>query len=83
MLPSLQKSKIKLAKELSDIVIYCKSVHFNGFEHSRENQACYEMASFKESKAFHLAETSGKPHVSGVFLSRLMEKSHEQNMKRC
>uniref|UniRef100_A0A7N6BUM2 Phosphoinositide phospholipase C n=1 Tax=Anabas testudineus TaxID=64144 RepID=A0A7N6BUM2_ANATE len=53
------KSKIKLAKELSDIVIYCKSVHFNSFEHSRDNQSCYEMASFKESKAFHLAEASG------------------------
>lgn len=59
-----QKSKIKLDKELSDIVIYCKSVHFNSFEHSRENQAFYEMSSFKESKAFNLAETSGKhtPH---------------------
>ncbi|KAK2886525.1 1-phosphatidylinositol 4,5-bisphosphate phosphodiesterase delta-1a isoform X1 [Channa argus] len=56
--PKSKKSKIKLAKELSDIVIYCKSVHFNGFEHSRENQAFYEMSSFKESKAFHLSETS-------------------------
>ncbi|XP_040921288.1 1-phosphatidylinositol 4,5-bisphosphate phosphodiesterase delta-1a isoform X2 [Toxotes jaculatrix] len=53
-----KKSKIKLAKELSDIVIYCKSVHFNGFEHAKDNQAFYEMSSFKESKAFNLAETS-------------------------
>lgn len=57
---SLQKSKIKLAKPLSDIVIYCKSVHFNGFEHAKDNQAFYEMSSFKESKAFNLADTSGK-----------------------
>nr|XP_004546803.1 1-phosphatidylinositol 4,5-bisphosphate phosphodiesterase delta-1 isoform X1 [Maylandia zebra] len=53
-----KKSNIKLDKELSDIVIYCKSVHFNSFEHARENQAFYEMSSFKESKAFNLAETS-------------------------
>lgn len=54
-----QKSKIKLAKQLSDIVIYCKSVHFHGFEHARDNQAFYEMSSFKESKAFSLADNSG------------------------
>uniref|UniRef100_A0A8C5DQ18 Phosphoinositide phospholipase C n=1 Tax=Gouania willdenowi TaxID=441366 RepID=A0A8C5DQ18_GOUWI len=53
------KSKIKLAKQLSDIVIYCKSVHFSGFEHARDNQDFYEMSSFKESKAFNLADTSG------------------------
>lgn len=58
-----KKSKIKLAKELSDIVIYCKSVHFNGFEHAKENQAFYEMSSFKESKAFNLAETSGTAYM--------------------
>uniref|UniRef100_A0A8C5DYM2 Phosphoinositide phospholipase C n=1 Tax=Gouania willdenowi TaxID=441366 RepID=A0A8C5DYM2_GOUWI len=54
-----KKSKIKLAKQLSDIVIYCKSVHFSGFEHARDNQDFYEMSSFKESKAFNLADTSG------------------------
>ncbi|XP_055006830.1 1-phosphatidylinositol 4,5-bisphosphate phosphodiesterase delta-1a isoform X2 [Boleophthalmus pectinirostris] len=54
-----KKSKMKLAKELSDIVIYCKSVHFNSFEHAKYNQAFYEMSSFKESKAFSLAQNSG------------------------
>ncbi|XP_076868768.1 1-phosphatidylinositol 4,5-bisphosphate phosphodiesterase delta-1a isoform X1 [Brachyhypopomus gauderio] len=58
-----KKSKIKLAKELSDLVIYCKSVHFSGFEQSREKQAFYEMASFKEAKAKTLAETSGMAFV--------------------
>uniref|UniRef100_A0A8C7SJ35 Phosphoinositide phospholipase C n=1 Tax=Oncorhynchus mykiss TaxID=8022 RepID=A0A8C7SJ35_ONCMY len=53
-----QKSKIKLAKQLSDLVIYCKSVHFSGFEHAKDNQAFYEMSSFKESKAVNLAETA-------------------------
>ncbi|KAM9712343.1 1-phosphatidylinositol 4,5-bisphosphate phosphodiesterase delta-1a isoform 2-T2 [Menidia menidia] len=58
-----KKSKIKLAKELSNIVIYCKSVHFNGFEHARDNQAFYEMSSFKESKALNLAETSATAYI--------------------
>uniref|UniRef100_A0A8K9V2A8 Phosphoinositide phospholipase C n=1 Tax=Oncorhynchus mykiss TaxID=8022 RepID=A0A8K9V2A8_ONCMY len=52
------KSKIKLAKQLSDLVIYCRSVHFSGFEHAKDNQAFYEMSSFKESKAVNLAETA-------------------------
>ncbi|KAM6971193.1 1-phosphatidylinositol 4,5-bisphosphate phosphodiesterase delta-1a isoform 2-T2 [Tautogolabrus adspersus] len=58
-----KKSKIKLAKALSDIVIYCKSVHFNGFEHAKENQDFYEMSSFKEGKAFNLAETSATAYI--------------------
>ncbi|KAG9347768.1 hypothetical protein JZ751_003783 [Albula glossodonta] len=58
-----KKSKIKLAKELSDIVIYCKSVHFSGFDHARENQAFYEMSSFKESKAVNLAENSATAYI--------------------
>ncbi|XP_071341214.1 1-phosphatidylinositol 4,5-bisphosphate phosphodiesterase delta-1a isoform X1 [Trachinotus anak] len=58
-----KKSKIKLAKELSDIIIYCKSVHFNGFEHAKDNQAFYEMSSFKESKAFNLADTSATAYM--------------------
>ncbi|PWA18022.1 1-phosphatidylinositol 4,5-bisphosphate phosphodiesterase delta-1a isoform X1 [Gambusia affinis] len=58
-----KKSKIKLAKELSDIVIYCKSVHFSGFEHSKDNQSFYEMSSLKESKAFQLAETSATAFI--------------------
>ncbi|XP_073344301.1 1-phosphatidylinositol 4,5-bisphosphate phosphodiesterase delta-1a isoform X2 [Pagrus major] len=61
--PKPKKSKIKLAKQLSDIVIYCKSVHFNGFEHAKDNQAFYEMSSFKESKAFTLADTSGTAYI--------------------
>ncbi|XP_047424300.1 1-phosphatidylinositol 4,5-bisphosphate phosphodiesterase delta-1a isoform X2 [Mugil cephalus] len=58
-----KKSKIKLAKQLSDIVVYCKSVHFNSFEHAKDNQAFYEMSSFKESKAFNLADSSGTAFI--------------------
>uniref|UniRef100_A0A672R5X9 Phosphoinositide phospholipase C n=1 Tax=Sinocyclocheilus grahami TaxID=75366 RepID=A0A672R5X9_SINGR len=57
------KEKIKLAKELSDMVIYCKSVHFSTFEHSRDNHNFYEMASFKESKAMNLAENSATAYI--------------------
>lgn len=58
-----KKSKIKLAKQLSDIVIYCKSVHFHGFEHAKDSLAFYEMSSFKESKAFNLADTSATAFI--------------------
>ncbi|XP_078408839.1 1-phosphatidylinositol 4,5-bisphosphate phosphodiesterase delta-4-like isoform X2 [Cetorhinus maximus] len=43
--------KQSLAKELSDCVIYCKSVHFNSFKHSRTHYKFYEISSFTESKA--------------------------------
>ncbi|KAI1902200.1 hypothetical protein AGOR_G00042260 [Albula goreensis] len=57
------KTKLKLAKELSDIVIYCKSVHFHGFEDARDNLAFYEMSSFKEGKAEKLAEESANAYI--------------------
>ncbi|KAM4688246.1 1-phosphatidylinositol 4,5-bisphosphate phosphodiesterase delta-1 isoform 2-T2 [Discoglossus pictus] len=52
-------AKLKLAKELSDTVIYCKSVHFRGFEYAAEHQSFYEMSSLTESKALRLANESG------------------------
>lgn len=55
-----KKKKLKLAKELSDMVIYCKSVHFHGFEDAKDNLSFYEMSSFKEGKAMTLAEESGE-----------------------
>lgn len=58
-----KKKKLKLAKELSNMVIYCKSVHFNGFEDARQNLSFYEMSSFKEGKAMKLAEESGEEDV--------------------
>lgn len=72
---SFQKSNIKLAKQLSDIVIYCKSVHFSGFEHAKDSHAFYEMSSFKESKAFNLAETSGKQRTSLTNTFHVRKKS--------
>uniref|UniRef100_A0A669DXP2 Phosphoinositide phospholipase C n=1 Tax=Oreochromis niloticus TaxID=8128 RepID=A0A669DXP2_ORENI len=55
--------KLKLAKELSDMVIYFKSVHFNSFEDAQKNLSFYEMASFKEGKAIKLAEESANAYV--------------------
>ncbi|XP_067871822.1 1-phosphatidylinositol 4,5-bisphosphate phosphodiesterase delta-1a isoform X2 [Heterodontus francisci] len=55
--------KIKLAKELSDLVIYCKSVHFHGFEDAMHNQVFYEMSSFVESKFNKLVQESAKPFI--------------------
>uniref|UniRef100_A0A8C7XTN0 Phosphoinositide phospholipase C n=1 Tax=Oryzias sinensis TaxID=183150 RepID=A0A8C7XTN0_9TELE len=59
-----KKSKVlKLAKELSDMVIYCKSVHFNGFEDAQKNLSFYEMSSFKEGKAMKLAKESANAYI--------------------
>uniref|UniRef100_A0A672HW30 Phosphoinositide phospholipase C n=1 Tax=Salarias fasciatus TaxID=181472 RepID=A0A672HW30_SALFA len=52
-----RKSKQRLSKELSDCVVYCKSVHFSSFKHSRIHSKFYEVASFTENKARkHLRE---------------------------
>uniref|UniRef100_A0A671SG66 Phosphoinositide phospholipase C n=1 Tax=Sinocyclocheilus anshuiensis TaxID=1608454 RepID=A0A671SG66_9TELE len=63
--------KIKLAKELSDLVIYCKSVHFSNFEHSRDYHAFYEMASFKESKAMNLGPKLKRKEKKGLKYNRI------------
>ncbi|KAL1251520.1 hypothetical protein QQF64_019316 [Cirrhinus molitorella] len=47
----VKKSKQRLSKELSDCVVYCKSVHFSSFKHSRIHSKFYEISSFTESKA--------------------------------
>ncbi|XP_051552721.1 1-phosphatidylinositol 4,5-bisphosphate phosphodiesterase delta-1-like isoform X2 [Myxocyprinus asiaticus] len=60
---SKKSNSLKLAKELSDIVIYCKSVHFHGFEDSWDKQSFYEMASFKEGQAVKLAEESANEYI--------------------
>lgn len=66
------------------MVIYCKSVHFHGFEDARNNLSFYEMSSFKEGKAVKLAEESGEtpeppywllqPGVIGVIKSQLLHE---------
>uniref|UniRef100_A0A8C6LNX1 Phosphoinositide phospholipase C n=1 Tax=Nothobranchius furzeri TaxID=105023 RepID=A0A8C6LNX1_NOTFU len=57
----LQKSKQRLSKELSDCVVYCKSVHFISFRHSQSHFKFYEVTSFTESKARkHLREAGAE-----------------------
>ncbi|CDQ75508.1 unnamed protein product [Oncorhynchus mykiss] len=52
-----RKMKQRLSRELSDCVVYCKSVHFSSFKHSRIHSKFYEIYSFTESKARkHLRE---------------------------
>ncbi|KAE8595387.1 hypothetical protein XENTR_v10015718 [Xenopus tropicalis] len=58
-----RKAKLKLAKELSDTVVYCKSVHFGGFDYALEHQSFYEMSSLAEDKALKLANDSGNKFI--------------------
>ncbi|KAL0964027.1 hypothetical protein UPYG_G00317310 [Umbra pygmaea] len=60
---NLSDKKSKLSRELSDLVVYCKSVHFRDFEYSRLHSMCYEMSSFSESKARKLAKETGMEFV--------------------
>lgn len=48
-----------MSRELSDLVVYCKSVHFHSFKESRSHGKCYEMSSFAENKAKKLAKEEG------------------------
>lgn len=50
------------------MVIYCKSVHFHGFEDAVRNLSFYEMSSFKEGKAMKLAEESGEEDPGQIAL---------------
>ncbi|XP_017285512.1 1-phosphatidylinositol 4,5-bisphosphate phosphodiesterase delta-4 [Kryptolebias marmoratus] len=57
----VKKSKQRLSKELSDCVVYCRSVRFRSFKHSRNHSKFYEVASFTESKARkHLREAGAE-----------------------
>ncbi|KAJ8351651.1 hypothetical protein SKAU_G00231270 [Synaphobranchus kaupii] len=60
---SKQTSKRRLSRHLSDCVVYCKSVQFTSFEHSRLNSKFYEMSSFTESKARKFIHTAGADFV--------------------
>ncbi|XP_035134401.2 1-phosphatidylinositol 4,5-bisphosphate phosphodiesterase delta-1 isoform X4 [Callithrix jacchus] len=59
-----KEDKLRLAQELSDMVIYCKSVHFGGFSSpGTPGQAFYEMASFSENRALRLLQESGNSFI--------------------
>lgn len=67
------KKTTKLARELSDLVTYCKSVAFQDFQNSTENQKCWEMCSFSENVARRLTQTFPEEFVNHnkTFLSRV------------
>uniref|UniRef100_A0A7N6ADF1 Phosphoinositide phospholipase C n=1 Tax=Anabas testudineus TaxID=64144 RepID=A0A7N6ADF1_ANATE len=56
------KVSSKLSPELSDLVVYCKSVPFHGFQNVSEKPP-NEMSSFSESEALRLIKDSGKLFV--------------------
>ncbi|XP_036374383.1 1-phosphatidylinositol 4,5-bisphosphate phosphodiesterase zeta-1-like [Megalops cyprinoides] len=71
--PNSQKGKVKVAVELSRLVIYTKSVKFISFSHSRENQHFFENTSLVEKKARKLTKVSGPEFVlhNASFISRI------------
>ncbi|XP_070770198.1 1-phosphatidylinositol 4,5-bisphosphate phosphodiesterase delta-4 isoform X1 [Enoplosus armatus] len=77
--PAGKKSKSKLSRELSDLVVYCKSVHFHGFEHARSHAKCYEMSSFSESKAKRLAKDAGADFVQ--YNSRQLSRIYPSGLR--
>uniref|UniRef100_UPI003F583729 1-phosphatidylinositol 4,5-bisphosphate phosphodiesterase delta-4 isoform X2 n=1 Tax=Odontesthes bonariensis TaxID=219752 RepID=UPI003F583729 len=84
--PAEKHKKSKLSRELSDLVIYCKSVHFHGFEHARSHAKCYEMSSFSESKAKKLTKETetefvqyNTRHLSRTYPSGLRTESSNYN----
>uniref|UniRef100_A0A8C1PUB3 Phosphoinositide phospholipase C n=1 Tax=Cyprinus carpio TaxID=7962 RepID=A0A8C1PUB3_CYPCA len=57
-----KKSKQNLCRELSDLM-FCKSIHFHSFEHSRMSAKPDEMSSFSESKARKYSKEAGSDFV--------------------
>ncbi|KAM8934044.1 1-phosphatidylinositol 4,5-bisphosphate phosphodiesterase delta-4 [Pelodytes ibericus] len=58
-----KKTKDRLSQELSDCIIYCKSVPFESFKHSKAHNQVYEMSSFTEYKARKLVKEPGNEFV--------------------
>lgn len=53
--PSSQKAFKLVAQDMSDLVVYCRSVHFTNMRKATEMTKCYEMSSFAEKKAMKLS----------------------------
>ncbi|XP_017679400.1 PREDICTED: 1-phosphatidylinositol 4,5-bisphosphate phosphodiesterase zeta-1 isoform X2 [Lepidothrix coronata] len=74
--PPSKKSKVKkpkIAIALSDLVVYTKSSKFVSFEHSLQNQKCYENNSIGEAKARKFVKHSAKEFISHTtrFITRI------------
>ncbi|XP_025891352.1 1-phosphatidylinositol 4,5-bisphosphate phosphodiesterase zeta-1 [Nothoprocta perdicaria] len=68
--------KIKIAIELSDLVIYTKSQKFESFEQSRESQKCYENNSIGETRARKFVKNSAQEFIGHTarFITRIYPK---------
>ncbi|NXF11798.1 PLCD4 phosphodiesterase, partial [Smithornis capensis] len=60
---ALQKDKETLAQALSDCVIYCKNVSFQGFQEARSHSRPSEISSLSEGKARKLIRDTGNEFV--------------------
>ena len=57
-----QQKKLKIHRELSDLIFYSHSVSFKGFQNSKDTAEYQHMSSFAEKKAMALSnERSGQP----------------------
>uniref|UniRef100_A0A8C8SV19 Phosphoinositide phospholipase C n=1 Tax=Pelusios castaneus TaxID=367368 RepID=A0A8C8SV19_9SAUR len=72
----LKIKKVKLAMELSELVIYTKAEKFKSFEHSRANQKFYEMNSLGEVRARKFAKLIANEFVlhTARFITRIYPK---------
>ncbi|CAG8795413.1 25649_t:CDS:2, partial [Gigaspora margarita] len=52
-----KKTKVRVAKALSDLVIYCSAIKFKGFDHYRENSKYYHMSSFTDRVSSRLLKS--------------------------
>ncbi|NXE46607.1 PLCD4 phosphodiesterase, partial [Casuarius casuarius] len=60
---ALQKDRESLAQALSDCIVYCKSVAFQGFQEARSHSRPSEISSFAEAKARKLIREAGNEFV--------------------
>ncbi|XP_032891103.1 inactive phospholipase C-like protein 2 isoform X1 [Amblyraja radiata] len=69
--------KLRLSKELSDLVSYCRSVQFRDFDVSRRNQKYWEICSFNEVVASRIGNEYPEDFViyNKKFLSRIYPSS--------
>ncbi|XP_067825232.1 1-phosphatidylinositol 4,5-bisphosphate phosphodiesterase delta-3-like isoform X3 [Heptranchias perlo] len=58
-----QETVKEFARELSELVVYCKAVHFHSFQYAWTKACVCELSSFSENKAKKLIIESGNPFV--------------------
>lgn len=59
-----KSSALSIAKELSDLVVICRSAHFHSFEHNMEKGKFYDIVSLSEKRALRLIDDEAHSFVS-------------------